>query len=161
MGNLSLIIARREVKPAVVMKTLSGRFWFVIFGVIVIVAVGSCCCLKSIPGIAYSVEIGNMQRDQYVKWKNEGDFDNALAQLCKQGTYCIYTNTDRNHPYRASNAPCINCDRRNIKTAKVTKSKVADNTAAGQSAANDPNVMHRVQSPDPGDIKKVLDALEQ
>jgi hypothetical protein len=42
----------------------------------------------------------------------------------------------------------------------VTKSKAADEIAAGESAANDPNVMHRVQSPDPSDIKKVLGTLK-
>ena len=42
----------------------------------------------------------------------------------------------------------------NIRTVKVTKSKAADNIAAGESAVNDPNVMYRVQSPDPGDIKQ-------
>jgi hypothetical protein len=148
------------------MKTLSGRFWFVVFGVIVIVAVGSCCCLKSIPGIAYSVEIGNTQRDQYVKWKQPA-FDTALKQVCDHhGTYCLKAKLDNGsiinqyHP-EGSNCTSPNCSRENIRTVKVTKSKVADNTAAGQSAANDPNVMHRVQSPDPGDIKKVLDALEQ
>src|SRR5438045_4431457 len=67
--NLGLIIAHHGVKPAVVMKTLSRRFWFVVFGVIVIVAVGSCCCIPCIPGIAYSVEIGNTRSDQYAKWK--------------------------------------------------------------------------------------------
>jgi hypothetical protein len=108
----------------------------------------------------YSVEIGNMQSGQYVDWKNKGDFDNALAQLCKQGTYCIYTDTDPNHLYRAPNAPCIKCDRRNIKTVKVTKSKAADNIAAGESAVNDPNVMHKIQSPDPGDISAVLKTLK-
>ncbi len=144
------------------MNTLSGRFRFVVFGVIVIVAVVSCCpFLPIVPNIAlYSVEIGDMQRGQYVEWKNKGDFDNALAQLCKQGTYCIYTDTDHNHPYRASNAPCIKCDWRNIKTAKVTKSKAADNIAARESAVNDPNVMYRVRSPDPGDISAVLKTLK-
>jgi len=50
--------------------------------------------------------------------------------------------------------------RKKIRTVKVTKSKAADNIAAGESAANDPNVVHRIQSPNPGDIKKVLDTLK-
>ena len=31
-----------------------------------------------------------------------------------------------------------------IRTVKVTKSKAADSVAAGESAANDPNVMHKI-----------------
>lgn len=141
------------------MKTLSGRFWFVVFGIIVIVAVGSCCCLPFISGIvSYSVEIGNKQRGQYVKWK-QPDFDNALDKVCGNGgsndLYVLMNDHAQPiYPYK----PCKPSP--NIRTVKVTKSKVADNRAIGQSAANDPNVMHRVQSPDPGDIKKVVDALE-
>jgi len=156
------------VKPAVAMKTLSGRFWFVVFGAIVIVAVGSCCCIPCIPGIAYSVEIGNTRSDQYAKWK-QPDFDNALIQLCEEhgGTYCLKAKLDngsvtpRYYPKRHKDCTDKDCSFGNIRTVKVTKSKAADNIAAGQSAVNDPNVMHRVQSPDPGDIKKVLDALQQ
>ena len=48
----------------------------------------------------------------------------------------------------------------NIRTVKVTKSKAADNIAAGESAVNDPHATYRVQSADPGDIIKVLEALK-
>ena len=152
-----MIFARHGVKPAVAMKTLSGRFWFVVFGVIVIVAVGSCICLPLIPNIVYSVEIGSP--GQYVKWK-QPDFDNALDQVCwsrghGHAWYVFYTDTDRTHPYK----PCPTPPGK-IRTVKVTKSKAADRIAAGEPVANDPNVMNRVRSPDPGDIKKVVDALE-
>ena len=44
-----------------------------------IVAVVSCCVFPTIPDTRialYSVEIGYTQRDQYVKWKDDGtDFD--------------------------------------------------------------------------------------
>ena len=153
------------------MKTISERFWIVVFGVIVIVAVGSCCCLPLIPDIAsYSVEIENQQKGQkYVKWKDDGvKFDEALAQVRRnpKGKICICVlKSSKDEPYHHKlNNDCPRnhrCYSENIRTVKVTKSKVADNTAAGQSAVNDPNVMHKIQSPDPGDIKKVLDALEQ
>ena len=84
MQTLGLIIAAHGVKPAVAMKTLSRTFRFVVLGVIVIVAVVSCCCFSNHPrhSIAlYSVEIGNTQRGQYVEWKTKADFDNALAQV--------------------------------------------------------------------------------
>jgi hypothetical protein len=152
------------------MKTLSRTFRFVVLGVIVTVGVVSCCTFPFITNTApfFGVEIGNTQRDQYVKWKQPA-FDNALIQLCEEhgGTYCLKAKLDNGSVtrryYPKSHKDCTDkdCSFGNIRTVKVTKSKVADNTAAGQSAANDPNIMHRVQSPDPGDIKKVLDALEQ
>jgi len=172
---LSLIIAARGVKPAVAMKTISGRFWFVVFGVIVIVAVGSCCCLPHIPAnipaiASYSVEIGNQGKGpKYVPWK-QPDFDNALKQVLGNprgnGKICICVlessqGSPHKHPLNNDN-DCLNyhCYSEKIRTVKVTKSKVADAIAAGGSAANDPSVMHRVQSSDPDDIKKVLDALQ-
>jgi hypothetical protein len=153
------------------MKTQSGRFWFVVFGVVVIVAVGSCC-LPFVPGIAsYRVEIGNQQKGpKYVNWKDKGKFDDALKQVRGNpkgnAKICICV-LERPHgtPYKHElNNYCssdYSCPSENIRTVKVTKSKVADAIAAGGSAVNDPNVMHRVQSSDPDDIKKVLDALQQ
>ena len=147
------------------MKTISRRFRFVAFGVIVIVAVVSCCDFPSIPGIiTYCVELGNPKLDQYVNWKQPA-FDNALIQLCEEhgGTYCLKAKLDndriidRYHP--ADHKDCTNCTLENIRTVKVTKSKVADNTANGQSAVNDPNAFYRVRSPNPDDIKKVVAAL--
>ena len=148
------------------MKTLSRTFRFVVLGVIVMVVVISCCDFPSIPGIiTYCVELGNPKLDQYVNWKQPA-FDNALIQLCDGGgTYCLKTKLDngriidRYHP--KGHKDCTNCSLENIRTVKVTKSKVADNTANGQSAVNDPNAFYRVRSPDPGDIKKVLDELKK
>jgi hypothetical protein len=157
-----LMIAARGVKTAVAMKTISRRFRFVAFGVIVIVAVVSCCpFLPIVPNSAlYSVEIGNMQTGQYVEWKTQGDFDRALDQVCwsrhgGHGWYEFYIDTDRTHRYKPCPPP-----RGKIRTVKVTKSKAADNIAAGESAVNDPNVMHKIQSPDPGDISAVLKTLK-
>ena len=75
------------------MKTLSGRFWFVVFGIIVIVAVGSCCCIQCIPGIAYLWRL-EIASDHYANWKQPA-FDNALIQLCDHhGTYCLKAKLD-------------------------------------------------------------------
>jgi hypothetical protein len=153
------------------MKALSGRFRFVVIGVIAIVAVVSCCYFPSTPDIrisSYSVEIGGKQRDpRYRPWKDKTAFDNALDQVCAtaaahHATYEFYvklqdSDPDPTRPYR----PCRSNPPGNIRTVKVTKSKVADDLAVGESAANDPNAMHRIQSSEPGDIKKVLDALEK
>jgi hypothetical protein len=157
------------------MKTLSKRFRFVVLGLIVIVVVG-CCCFPTIPSIAsYSVEIGNQQKGpKYVPWKDQGKFDDALRQLRSnpngKGKICICVLMSDHPPHNTPYPHPLNnyckkwnytCDSKNIRTVKVTKSKAADEIAAGESAANDPNVMYKVQSADPGDIKQVLDALEQ
>ena len=150
------------------MKTISGRFWFVIFGVIVIVAVGSCCCLTSIPEIvsySYSAEIGNQPKGpKYIPWKDEGkQFENALAQVCSNhGEYDLFIlrkDTDEHPEHWAKN--CNSNRPRSIRTVKVTKSKGATNVAAGESAVNDPNVMNRVRSPVRDDMKLVVAALEK
>jgi hypothetical protein len=152
------------------MKTLSARFRFVVFGVIVIVAVVSCCNFPFIPDIAsYSVEIGGKQKaSTYVEWKNELQFKKALEQVRghedKGASYCLCVmRTPNDTPQRIEGSKCPRgyvCPPANIRTVKITKSKAADNIAAGESAVNDPHVTYRVQSPYPGDIIKVLDALE-
>jgi hypothetical protein len=154
------------------MKTLSGKFRFVVLGVIVIVAVGCSCYFPSMPDTRislYSVMIGGKLRAPriYVDWKNKDDFDKALDQLRARGEYCLCAVEPSNpHPHRyrpykpshcESDYPCPSV---NIRTVKVTKSKAADRIAAGESVANDPNVTWRVASSDPADIKRVLDELK-
>ena len=152
------------------MKTLSRTFRFVVLGVIVIVAVVSCCTIPLIKDTVSHLEAGNsyiylgdQRQGIYVKWKSQHKFDEALKQVCDHhGTYCIYIDTDRTHPYQPSNPPsnCTYCGPEKIRTVKVTKSKAADKIAAAEAVANDPNVMNRVRSPYPGDIIEVLNALE-
>jgi len=153
------------------MKTLSVRLRFIVTGAIAIVAVVGCCYFPSIadPRISsYYVEIGSKQKGPlYIPWKSRDQFDTALNQVCAHGgTYCLKVKLDDNsnpiyryHPDGSKG--CTVCPPRNIRTVKVTKSKVADDIAAGESAANDPNAMNRIQSPNPGDIKTVLDALQK
>ena len=156
------------------MKTLSGTFRFVVLGVMVIVAVVSCCNFAFVPdttvltsvGLA-AVEIGHdvLGKRTYVEWKNQADFDKALKQVRDHnGKYCLCVVMPGGtpHPYDSYNK-CpgkYDCPPVNTRTVKVTKSKAADDIAAGQSAANDPNITYRVQSPDQGDIIKVLSALK-
>ncbi len=154
------------------MKTLSGRFRFVVLGVIVIVAVVSCCYFPSIPDTRislYSVVIGGKQRAPtiYVEWKNQHDFDIALDRLRANGEYCLCAVENSNphphryRPYKPSHCPSdYDCPSVNIRTVKVTKSKAADRIAAGESVANDPNVTWRVASSNPALIKNVLDELK-
>jgi hypothetical protein len=144
------------------MKTLFGRFRFVVLGVIVI-AIASCC-FPFIPGVTYCVEIGTRQgtKIKYVEWKSQDRFDAALQEVCDHhGTHdfdvLITDGRDVIHHYHH----CNQIPPRNIGTIKVTKSKAAERTAAGESVANDPNVTWRVASSNPDDIKAVLDALKQ
>jgi hypothetical protein len=161
------------------MKTLSVRFRFVVLGVIAIVALVSCytfnfplikgtrSCFE--PGRSY-VEIGQGPRatiPTYVEWKDEGaKFKQALDRVRGRpgGSYCICViEKPGGRPHQYPNSKCsgrYECPPGNIRTVKVTKSKAADNIAAGESVVNDPNVTYRVQSPDPSDIIAVLDALK-
>jgi hypothetical protein len=149
------------------MKTLSVRFRFVVIGVIAIVAVVSCCYFPSIPDTRislYSVDIGSKQRAEYVEWKDKGQFYAVLKEVCnsQRVTYDFYVKlTDKDPDPTHPSETCRPKPPVNIRTVKVTKSKVADDIAVGESAANDPNAMHRIQSSDPGDIKKVLDELQK
>jgi hypothetical protein len=155
------------------MKTLSVRFRFVVIGIIAIVVVGCCCYFPSITDTIPCVEIGHNVRGKrtYVEWKDDGaKFKQALEQVRgHNGEYCICVIEPGRKRYQYPDSKChkdYECPPENnppvnISTVKVTKSKAADNIAAGESAANDPNVTHRVQSPDPGDIIKVLDALKK
>ena len=139
------------------------------------VVVVSCCVFPTIPDpriTSYSIDIGYRERYQYVEWKGDGaEFKQALEQIHGRngGDYCICViiepgrKPDQYPGSKCGDYKCTseNSSPGNIRTVKVTKSKVADNTANGQSAVNDPNVMFRVRSPFPDDIKKVLDALKK
>ena len=151
------------------MKTLFGRFRFIVFGVIAIVAVVSCCNFPFIPDTKLSVELGHQLQTKrptrtYVEWKNKGDFDKALAQVRDHnGKICLCVVMPGGTPYpHELNNDCSNyyhCPPpENIRTVKVTKSKAADNIAAGGSAVNDPHVTYRVQA-NLQDIRAVLAAL--
>jgi hypothetical protein len=101
----------------------------------------------------------------YVEWKNQGDFDKALEQVrAHGGKICICVLMPGGTPYlHKLNNDCprnYHCPSEKIRTVKVTKSKAVDNIAAGESAVNDPHITYRVQSPIPGDIAAVLDALK-
>jgi hypothetical protein len=138
------------------MKTLSGTFAFVVLAVIVIVAVVSCVT-QLIPNQQALLELGT--KTTYVEWKDQGQFDNALAQICQHGGYydltvLVKVGDQPIHPYKPCN-PSVN-----IRTVRITKSKVADRTAAGESEANDPNAMHKIASAYIGDVKQVLNALK-
>jgi hypothetical protein len=140
------------------MKTLSRIFAYVVSAVIVIVGVVSCYQIPAlVPNQKLLLHIGTktLFKTTYVEWTTEDQFDEALKQVCQHGgTYEIRKlKADGEKPYDAK--PCIEM----LKTVKVTKSKVADDAAAGASAGNDPHVTMKVAAASIEDVKRVLDAL--
>jgi|SRR4029077_17731665 hypothetical protein len=138
------------------MKTRSGTFAFVAFAVLATVVVVSCS-VQLVPNQKLLLYIGTktLFKTTYVEWTTEDQFDEALKQVCQHGgTYEIRKlKADGEKPYNAK--PCVEM----LKTVKVTKSKVADDAAAGASAGNDPHVTMKVAAASIEDVKKVLDAL--
>jgi hypothetical protein len=146
------------VKPAGAMKTLSGTFAIVVLAVLVIAAVVSCT-FRLVPNQKFLLYIGTKPifgKPTYVYWTTEEKFDDALKQVCRNGgTYKIRKlKAEGEEPYDAKSCTEI------LKTVKVTKSKVADDAAAGESASNDPNIVYKVAVASKEDIEKVLSELK-
>jgi hypothetical protein len=136
------------------MKTRSGTFVFIVLTVIAVVAVLSFRAFAAgskqhtDPPKKFTLKIGRTATD-YLD-VNKDEFNDALSKLASNGgEYEIGFKDDQGKvtdPYHALN----------IKTDKVTTSKVAQNAAAGESAANDPNAVHVLKSDNATDVKNVL-----
>jgi len=140
------------------MKTLSITFAAVVIAVIGTLALASYLSTHIIPNQKFLLYIGTkplIGKPTYVYWTTEDDFDKALAQVCSNGgTYKIRKlKGEDQEPYDAK--PC----KEMLKTVKVTKSKAADDAAAGASAGNDPNTVYKVAATSVEDIRKVMNAL--
>jgi hypothetical protein len=134
------------------MKTLSRTFVFVVLAVIAIVAVVTFRAFaqpQPVPAKKFVLNIGRTAQE-YVDVRDKNAFDKALRALASHGgQYEIGFKHDDGKvtdPYHALN----------IKTDKVTASEVAQNSPAGESAANDPNVTHLLRSDSATDIRDVL-----
>jgi hypothetical protein len=163
--SLGLIIADRGVKPACAMKTLSGKVGFALLAVIAIIIVLTIRpltfatptptpCPANLPHRNFSLKIGGPRPDDYVS-VDKGKLDAALAALGGNAVYEIRFKSNEGHVKDCYHPG----DQVNTKTDKVIISEVAKNASAGGAAVNDPNLMHRIQSNDVTDIKKVLDAF--
>jgi hypothetical protein len=138
------------------MKTLSGTFAFVVLAVVAIVLVITfrAFAQPTQPGAGkkFTLNIGRTT-DDYVDVDKDA-FDKALKHLSDDGgDYQIKFKDSSGKvtdPYKVSN----------IKTDKITTSALAQNAPAGESAANDPNVTHRLSSDSAPDIKAVLDTFK-
>ena len=152
-----MLNAASSVKPADIMKTLSGTFTFVVLAAVAIVVVITFRAFAQPPqpgaGKKFVLNIGRTAQD-YVDVRDKNAFDGALRALESHGgQYEIGFKDDNGHvtdPYHALN----------IKIDKVTTSKVAQNSPAGESAANDPNATHHLSSDSAPDIKAVLDTFK-
>jgi len=139
------------------MKTLSGTFTFVVLAAVAIVVVITFRAFAQPPqpgaGKKFVLNIGRTAQD-YVDVRDKNAFDGALRALESHGgQYEIGFKDDNGHvtdPYHALN----------IKIDKVTTSKVAQNSPAGESAANDPNATHHLSSDSAPYIKSVLNTLK-
>jgi hypothetical protein len=146
------------------MKTLPRALAFVVLAVIATLAVVSWfLTYRMVPNqkpdhkLFLHIGTDTIFETTYVYWTTEEKFDDALKQVCQNGgTYKIRKlKADGEKAYDAKSCEEI------LKTVKVTKSKAADDAAAGASGANDPNVTSKVAVAvaNRDDIKTVLDAL--
>jgi hypothetical protein len=148
------------------MKTLFRTFAFILLAIVAIVTFMSC--VTKFDNYTYQRVIGdpNAHPPVYRGFKkgddNDSDFRRALIALRKNGGACEITflHTGPHHtPIPGYTDICPHGGTVHLKTDRVIKSKRANNTAAGQPAANDPNVTWRVMSNSLDDITNVMNTL--
>ena len=162
MQTLGLIFADHGVKPAVAMKPLLTTFALVGLAAAAIIAIASCNTIRISPNQNVEMFLGdpNANPPKYVELKPgaEDSLRAALAKIKRHNGICQITFLD--HAYGTANPHyCENIDVR-LKTDRVIKSAAAMNAGAGNSAANDPNLMYRIASPYPADISDVAKLLQ-
>ena len=156
-----MIILRRGVKPAVVMKAASGTFAFIGSAVIAMIVFG--CCIQQPTGQLFELTIGdpNAKPPRYVELKHglddEPAFRAALARIKAHGGICQIEFL-RHDGEQLDEHYCDKIPAR-LKTDRVIKSAAAKHAARDGSAANDPQVTYHVASSYPTDISAVLDLL--
>ena len=167
-----MLIQAHAAKPSGIMKTLSGTFAFklALLAVIAIVAVltfrafaqGTPTPASADEKFKFTLKIGKT-KTEYVDVKSKREFDEALCALKAHGGD-IHDIGFKEHA-TASPTPIGQynplCGTGSINTDKVTTSELAKNAPAGESAANDPNAVYRVQSNSATDIKAVLDTFKE
>jgi len=143
------------------MKTVLPTFAFLGLAA-AIIAVASCCTQTIPPNQNAEMILGdpNANPPKYVELKPgaEGKLRAALAKIKGHNGICEITFLDNAHGTPDPHY-CEKIDVR-LKTNGVIKSAAATNVGAGNSAANDPNLMHRIASPYPGDLSDVAILLQ-
>jgi hypothetical protein len=152
------------------MKALSGTFAFKL-ALVAAIAVVAVLTFRAFaqgtptsppPGpFKFTLKIGKTQTE-YVDVKSKKEFDDALCNMEKNGG--DIHEVGYKEDAHASPTPIgeykPKCRTASINTDKVTTSELAKNAPAGESAANDPNAVFRVQSNSATDIKNVLDTFK-
>jgi hypothetical protein len=144
------------------MKALSGTFAFI--GLAVVLFLFGCRVQKVSTSQPFDTTIGDPDANppRYVELKDglagEPNLRVALAKIKKHGGVCkiYFLRHDGEQPDREYSKH-IDVS---LQTDSIIKSEVATNAARDSSAANDPNVAHRIASPNPTDISGVLDLLK-
>jgi hypothetical protein len=146
------------------MKTLSRTFAILLLAIIAIATFVSC--LSSFTtNYKYVRTIGNPNAvpPVYRGFKkgddNDSDFRRALIALKKGEGDCQITILHPGPHQTPIPGYCEHLNAVKLKTDRVIKSKTANNPAAGESAANDPNVTWRVMSNNLDDINNVMNTL--
>ena len=145
------------------MKALLTTFTLVGLAAAAIIAVASCSFPHVVPynqNLEMFLGDPNAKPPKYVELKpgDEGKLRAALAKIKGHNGICEITFLD--HAQGTPNPHyCENIDV-HLKTDRVIKSAAATNAGAGNSAANDPNLTHRIASPYPGDVSDVAILLQ-
>jgi hypothetical protein len=147
------------------MKTPLVALAFAGLAATAIIAVASCST-HLLPG-SQNVEViigdPNAKPPKYVELKHgladEHDLQCALYKIKSNGGVCEITFL------RGTSDPpdaeyCKHINNINCNTKKVIKSAAANSAGNANSAANDPNLMHRIASPYPADTAAVLQLLK-
>jgi len=151
------------------MKTLFGKFGFpllALIAIIVLLAIRGFAQPTATPSTTpcpdpqdnlLTLKIG--KGNQCVPLLTPNDptkFDHAMNAIQK-GQYNVQR-TD-SHGHTTDYCKSSLGGHASIKTDKITTSEVARSAQVQGSAANDPNVMHKIASPDPTEIAGVLNTL--
>jgi len=144
------------------MKVQSGTVGFVVLAVIAIIAVVTIRAFAfATPHPAdqkFVLKFGT--KTEYVELTSQAEFDDALKALVAHGGqshigFLAKEGAKPIDPYQPDHR------RVSIKTDKATKSELASSAAAGEAAANDPNVTYRVTANDVTDIENVLKTFKK
>jgi hypothetical protein len=138
-----------------IMKTPSRTLTYVALALAVIVAAFAFRTFATAPPTPsdpqkFNLTIGRTA-DDYVDLKDKNAFDKALSDLTSHGGQYQLS-----YKATATSTPIGSYRPVTIKTDKVTTSKVAQNASAGESVANDPNVVSHLSSDLASDVKNVL-----
>jgi hypothetical protein len=151
------------------MKTLFRTFRFPLLpliAIIVVLAIRGLAQPTPAPtpcpdpqDMLFILEIGKGNHWAPLLDPNGDAFDHAMNAITK-GQYNIHLVDGKNHTKDYCKHGLLSGSA-SIKTDKITTSEVARRAQVQGSAANDPNVMYKIASPDPGEITKVLSTLSQ